>query len=140
MGNILFAFIADLIGRKVTFTFFSALSVFLIYYASFSQSYQEMVVLRLFFGLVFGTTCPLATIFVIEITEAKYRGRYQYSLTLLYIFGKIYFVCLCFVFLEDYTQGNWRGLMRFNGIPILLAFIFALFFLKETVRYSLSRG
>jgi MFS family permease len=36
LGNILFAFIADYIGRKVTFTFFSALSVFLIYYTSFS--------------------------------------------------------------------------------------------------------
>jgi hypothetical protein len=90
--------------------------------------------------LVFGTTNPLSTIFIIEITEAKYRGRYQYCLTLLYIFGKMYFTCLCFLFLDDYTSGNWRGLMRFNGLPIALAFIFSLFFLKETVRYSLSRG
>lgn len=98
-----------------------------------------MIVLRLCFGLVFGTTCPLGYIFISEVTEAKYRGRFSFGLSLLYIFGKIYFVFLCFFFLDSYTSGNWRGLIRFNGIPITAAFILSLFFIKETIRYHLNK-
>ncbi|CAD8104679.1 unnamed protein product [Paramecium sonneborni] len=139
LGNLLCAFSADILGRKVTFTIFTGLSSFLVFYTSFSHSYGEMIVLRLCFGLVFGTTCPLGYIFISEVTEAKYRGRFSFGLSLLYIFGKIYFVFLCFFFLDSYTSGNWRGLIRFNGIPITAAFILSLFFIKETIRYHLNK-
>lgn len=112
----------------------------LIFYTSFSKTYNEILVLRLFYGLVFGTTNPLGYVYITEITEAKYRGRFSYALTLIYILGKIYFVLLCFIFLDNYSSGNWRGLIRFNGIPITLAFIFSIFYIKETVRFYLNKG
>lgn len=139
LGNLLCAFLTDRIGRKVTFTIFTGLSSFLVFYTSYCKSYEEMIILRLCFGLVFGTTCPLGFIFISEVTEAKYRGRFSFGLSLLYIFGKLYFVFLCFFFLDSYTSGNWRGLIRFNGIPITSAFVLSLFFVKETIRYYLNR-
>lgn len=98
-----------------------------------------MIILRLLFGLVYGITYPLGFIFISEITIANYRGRFSLGLSLIYIFGKIYFVLLCFVYLEDYTTGNWRGLIRFNGIPVTAAFILSLLFLHETIRYLLNK-
>lgn len=140
LGNFLCAFLSDKIGRKLTFIIFTGITVILIFYTSFSKTYNEILVLRLFYGLVFGTTNPLGYVYITEITEAKYRGRFSYALTLIYILGKIYFVLLCFIFLDNYSSGNWRGLIRFNGIPITLAFIFSIFYIKETVRFYLNKG
>lgn len=92
------------------------------------------------YGLTFGTLNPLGYVYITEITEPQYRGRFSYALTLIYILGKIYFVSLCFIFLDDYTSGNWRGLIRFNGIPISIAFILSILYLTETIRYHLSKG
>ncbi|CAD8183877.1 unnamed protein product [Paramecium octaurelia] len=140
LGNFLCAFLADIIGRQITFIIFSGLSVILIFYTSFCDSYKEMIILRFLYGLTFGTLNPLGYVYVTEITEAKYRGRFSYALTLIYILGKIYFVILCFIFLDDYTSGNWRGLIRFNGIPITIAFILSILYLTETIRSHLSKG
>lgn len=140
IGNCICAYITDKIGRKTSFSIFAGLSVILVYYTSFAESYNEIVILRLLFGIVFGTTSPLGYVFITEVAVAKYRGRFAFSLTLMYVAGKAYLVFLCFFFLEDYTTGNWRGLIRFNGIPVLLCFILSIIYLKETIRYYLNKG
>lgn len=89
---------------------------------------------------MFGTTSPIGYVFITEVSVAEYRGRFAFSLTLMYVAGKAYLVLLCFFFLDDYTSGNWRELIRFNGLPVLTCFILSLFYLKETVRYYLSKG
>ncbi|CAD8146111.1 unnamed protein product [Paramecium octaurelia] len=140
IGNCICAYITDKIGRKTSFSIFAGLSVILVYYTSFAQSYNEIIILRLLFGIVFGTTSPLGYVFITEVAVAKYRGRFAFSLTLMYVAGKAYLIFLCFFFLDDYTSGNWRGLIRFNGIPVLLCFILSILYLKETIRYYLNKG
>ena len=61
-------------------------------------------------------------------------------MTIMYVAGKIYLVLLCFIFLDGYSSGNWRGLIRFNGIPIGISFLCSIFFLDETIRYYLNKG
>ena len=75
-----------------------------------------------------------------EITEAKYRGRFANSISLIYILGRIYLVSLCFLFLENYKSGNWRGLLRLNVLPFVVALVLSLFLVKETIRYYLNNG
>lgn len=67
-GNIICAFITDSIGRKATFTTFSGLSVFLVYYMSFATSYEEIIISRFLFGVVFGVTSPLGFLFISEVS------------------------------------------------------------------------
>ncbi|CAK81843.1 unnamed protein product (macronuclear) [Paramecium tetraurelia] len=138
IGNCICAFITDIIGRKTTFTIFTGLSVFLIYFTSICTSYNQMITLRLMFGIVFGTSYPLGYVFISEVTEPRYRGRFGYSMGVLFVIGKIYLAFLCIFYLNDFTSGNWRGLIRVNGIPVAISFILSLFFLKETVRYYLN--
>lgn len=95
--------------------------------------------MRLISGSVFGTIYPLGYVFITEVTEQKYRGRFGYSMGVLFVLGKIYLAILCFYFLEDFTSGNWRGLIRVNGIPVALIFIFSIIMLKETTRYYLNK-
>ncbi|CAD8064426.1 unnamed protein product [Paramecium sonneborni] len=139
IGNCICAFLTDIIGRKTTFTIFTGLSVFLIYFTSICTSYNQMITLRLLFGIVFGTSYPLGYVFITEITEPKYRGRFGYSMGVLFVIGKIYLAFLCILYLEDFTTGNWRGLIRVNAIPVAISFIFSLFFLKETARFYLNQ-
>jgi hypothetical protein len=54
--------------------------------------------------------------------------------------GKIYMVLTCFIFLEDYTKGNWRGLLLFNSIPAFVCFILSIFTLNESARYLITTG
>lgn len=138
IGNCICAFITDTIGRKTSFSIFSGLSVCLVYLTSFATSFNQIIILRLLFGVVFGTTSPLGYVFITEVAVAKFRGRFAFSLTLMYVAGKAYLVFLCFFFLDDYTSGNWRGLIRFNGLPVLICFILSILFLNETIRYYLN--
>ena len=55
----------------------------------------------------------------------------------MFVLGKIYLIILCFIFLEDFTKGNWRSLLRFNSIPVGLVFIGTIIFLEETIRFEL---
>ena len=54
MGNYFCAFVTDLIGRKITLSIFSGLAVLLVLYTSTVNSYKEIMIVRLFFGMVFG--------------------------------------------------------------------------------------
>ncbi|CAD8178494.1 unnamed protein product [Paramecium pentaurelia] len=140
LGNILCAFLVDKIGRKTTFAFSTAICAFLCFQISFTNTYIEMILLRLLFGAIFGITYQLGFIILSEITEAKFRGRFSFSVSLLFVLGKICLIILCFVFLDSLESGNWRGLMLFNGIPLTIAFVLSFIFLKETIRYQLNLG
>lgn len=97
----------DYIGRKITFVLFTGLSAILVYITGECTNYSEMILLRLFYGITYGTTYPLGFVYISEVTVAKYRGRFALSVSLIYVFGKIYFVLLCFIFLDSYNSGNW---------------------------------
>lgn len=140
IGNFLCALIADIIGRRRCFIIFNAISVILVIWVSFAGSYEQMLALRLLFGIVFGLTPPLGSVYVSEIVVAKYRGRFTFTLSILFILGKMYLTALCFIFLDNYESGNWRGLIRFNAWPLALNFLGSLFYLKESIRYLMHKG
>lgn len=102
IGNLFCAYISDYIGRRITLITFTCISVFVVLAISWSQNIHQILILRLIFGIVFGTTTPLCAVMISEIVEAKYRGRLTFSLTLVYVLGKVYLVILCFIFLDDY--------------------------------------
>jgi len=140
IGSILCAYTTDAIGRKRTFIIFCGLSSLCVYGISFTKSIGEILVLRLLFGIVFGVTYPMAYIYMSEVSISQNRGRMSFGLGLMFVLGKIYLVLLCFYFLNDFESGNWRGLIRFNGIPVVISFIGAIFWLNETVRFYLNKG
>jgi len=68
IGSILCAYITDVIGRKRTFIIFCGLSSLCVIGISFSRRIDEMLVLRLLFGIVFGLTYPLAYLYMTEVS------------------------------------------------------------------------
>ncbi len=47
-------------------------------------------------------------------------------------------ICV-FIFLDNYEEGNWRGIFILNSIPALVCFIGSLCFLNESPRFYLSK-
>jgi len=97
-----------------------------------------MCFLRLAYGAIFGFTLPLSYVIVCEIVLAAKRGRIGTILAIFYNFGKIYFVMLCYIFLDDYQSGNWRGLILFNSIPVFFCFIGTILYVTESPRFVLA--
>jgi MFS family permease len=96
-----------------------------------------MLVLRFIFGVLIGYTMPLSSILLSETSPKEVRGRYLVWLHFFYQCGKIYLICLCFIFLEDYSHGNWRSLILFNVIPSTICFVFSIILLNESPRLYL---
>ncbi|CAD8192345.1 unnamed protein product [Paramecium pentaurelia] len=138
-GTLLCAFYADQIGRAKTLLYSSLLAFLLLLWHSFAQSFQEILILRFCFGVIFGTTIPLGHVVISEIVPAKIRGQVMTIVATVFIVGKIYCTGLQMIFLDDYKSGNWRMLLIVNSIPLLLCFICSLIYLRESPRYYFTK-
>ncbi|CAD8097926.1 unnamed protein product [Paramecium primaurelia] len=138
-GTLLCAFYADQIGRAKTLLYSSLLAFLLLLWHSFAQSFEEILILRFCFGVIFGTTIPLGHIVISEIVPAKIRGQVMTIVATVFIVGKIYCTGLQMIFLDDYKSGNWRMLLIVNSIPLLLCFICSLIYLRESPRYYFTK-
>lgn len=96
-----------------------------------------MFILRFIYGVLFGLTIPLSSTLLSETSPKDLRGRYLVYLHFFYQVGKIYLICLCFIFLEDYSHGEWRKLILINVIPSTLCFICSIVMLEESPRLYL---
>ncbi|CAD8208345.1 unnamed protein product [Paramecium octaurelia] len=138
-GTLLCAFYADHIGRAKTLLYSSLLAFLLLLWHSFALSFEEIVILRFCFGVIFGTTIPLGHVVISEIVPAKIRGQIMTIVATVFIIGKIYCTGLQMVFLDDYKSGHWRMLLIVNSIPLFLCFVSSLIYLRESPRYYFTK-
>ncbi|CAD8128532.1 unnamed protein product [Paramecium sonneborni] len=138
-GTLLCAFYADRIGRAKTLLYSSLFAFLLLLWHSLVQSFYEILILRFFFGVIFGTTIPLGHIVISEIVPAKIRGQVMTIVATVFIIGKIYCTGLQMIFLDDYKSGHWRMLLIVNSIPLLLCFISSLIYLRESPRFYFTK-
>lgn len=75
IGNIICALIADAIGRRRTIIISCLFQISIIFLTSHVQNANELAVLRLLYGIIFGITIPLSYVFSSEIVVNQYRGR-----------------------------------------------------------------
>lgn len=98
-----------------------------------------MFYVRIVYGLLFGLTLVIPSILITELVTKMWRGRFIIITFATYEIGKIYLICLCFIYLEDYETGNWRGMILVNVWPALIVFFGSLFFLYESPRLHLIK-
>jgi len=94
-----------------------------------------MIILRLFYGFVFGITIPIGLLMVTEISLPEIRGRMSIYLQFMHFFGKLYGMFWAFEYIENLSEGDWRSLAITNTIPTFFMVIFSLCFLKESPRF-----
>ena len=99
-----------------------------------------MCILRYFYGVILGYCIPLSYVMVSEISIAKLRGRLNLIITCFYSIGKLFCVFLMMIFLDDFSKGNWRGLLLSTVFIAFICFLNCLFILSESARFLISHN
>ena len=94
--------------------------------------------MRFLLGLAIGGAAPLPYVILGEIIEVRFKARFVYCLNFAYLTGKLYVIFLCYIFLKNFEDGNWRGLLLATSLPLLISFI-ATITLKETAAFLLHK-
>ena len=87
------------------------------------------------YGFVFGLTLPLTTSMISEITPLKWRGRFILIVNFYVSIGKLVAFILACIFLESFTEGNWRGMMITSSFIPLATSILIFLYIKDSFRF-----
>ena len=109
-GAISTGLLADKIGRKrvLVLSQYFTCAVCVATFMAFST--VELIILRGMFGFVFGLILPLTSTVISEIVPKEIRGRCMLVMQIFMIFGRIYQVCVQYIFWDSLAVGNWRVL------------------------------
>jgi uncharacterized membrane protein len=69
-----------------------------------------------------------------EVTQQLHRGRFLIVINFFVSVGKLYAFILAYIFLEDFSRGNWRLMMFISSSTSLLVSFLAKVFLYESPR------
>ena len=111
IGAIITGKIADRNGRKNTILYASLAQFIIGISFSYINSLFLLVVLRFFYGFVYGFSLPLTISMVSEIFPLNYRGKSIILANFNVSIGKVYAIFLAYLILDDFNTGNWRLLM-----------------------------
>ncbi|KAM3127909.1 hypothetical protein pb186bvf_019979 [Paramecium bursaria] len=136
IGN-LFCSQAGQIPRGYLLAGFSILGFLCQSYLTLVTLYTQIIFLRFFLGISLGFSSPIPYVVLAEIIEVRYRAKFIYCLSFAYLMGKLYVVFLCFIFLTNFEDGNWRGLVFFSSIPLLISFLLTIS-LNETSAFLIQ--
>ena len=138
LGALVTGKIADNHGRRFSLVHSSFIQFIISLSFAFINDVYSMIIIRFFYGFIFGFSLPLTTSMVSEITPLKYRGKMLVIINFFMTFGKLYACGIGFMFLEDMHHGNWRAMMAFSALTPFTVFLFTFFFLKESPRFLIA--
>ena len=137
-GALITGKIADKHGRKPTILYASIIQFIVCISFSMVNSLFLLIVLRFFYGFVFGFSLPLTISMVSEIFPLKFRGKCIILTNFHTSIGKVYAIILAYFILTDFNTGNWRLLMIICSISSLIVIIGMVFYVKESPRFLIS--
>jgi len=132
VGSFLLGTIADLIGRKITFTLVSLSLAIVMTATAFSPNYLTFAILRFFAG-IFGMGIFLITfVWGMEATGKKYR------VIVGVMYQSIFSIGDCLLGLVAYYIRDWRTLQLVISIPIFIPVLYY-WFIPESTRWLITK-
>lgn len=140
IGSLLTGKFSDFYGRRPIIVGGSILQFVTCCAFAFVQGYYSMLLTRLFYGFTFGITIALTTSMYSEIVPTAYRGKGLLLINFCVSLGKVFSILLAYIFLDNFHEGNWRGMMVASSFPSLLVVAGGCIFMYESPRFLLARG
>jgi putative MFS transporter len=104
------------------------------------QGYTGLLIVRFIYGFTFGITIALTTSMYSEIVPTAYRGKGLLLINFCISLGKVLSITLAYIFLDNFHEGNWRGMMVASSFPSLLVVAGGCLYMYESPRFLLARG
>ena len=122
-GSITSGKLSDKHGRKNLIMLGTALQCIFSFLFLFANTVSFMTFMRFGYGFCFGFTIALTTSMYAESSPIKYRGKGLLFLNFCVSLGKIFGIALAYIYLDSYTEGNWRMMMFISGLPSIAVLI-----------------
>ncbi|MFM1651642.1 MFS transporter [Brevibacillus sp. B_LB10_24] len=138
IGAFVFGTLSDIIGRKKSFLFTTAVFSLFVFLSTFSNSFTQLYIARVLAGIGLGGFIPVASAYVSEFAPVKVRGRFMGLFTI----GNGIGYCSAVVaamFLVPAMQDGWRLVFAVGGIGVLLIPI-VYKTLPESVKWLQGKG
>jgi len=130
----------DKIGRK-PFLVNGLLVVFVgAILSAFSWDFWSFLGFRIILAIGLGMTIMTFGSFSTEFSVTKYRGLSFVLIATFFTVGELIVLFISFFYLESLSSGNWRALLFWASVPVLISYIFAQILTKESPRFLLLKG
>jgi len=142
IGTLLSVTIADRLGRRKPIIIFLSLALGIGIISSLSPSFTFLIITRTLYTMSFGVLIPLGVTYVMETTSKAVRGKVNIFLTSGgYAAGEIYTIIFAYaVGAEKEGTSSWRVLMWWILVPILIALVISIMYLKESPRFVILKN
>lgn len=130
--------ISDKYGRKKVLILSAILFAVSAILSALPRNYIELIIARFIGGIGVGVSSVISTMYIAEISPAKYRGRFV-SLFQLAVVGGILLSYFTNWLLADTGKDNWRWMLLIGFIPAFIFFV-TLFFIPESPRWLIKKG
>lgn len=137
IGGVIFAYVADRIGRRSTAIFTSFGFALLTIATAAAQTYPQLVILRFLDGLVIGGILPIAWALNIEFVPVRMRATVVTIIMVGYALGSSAGAPLTNWIAPVY---GWQGVYLTAGVITLFGAIALAVELPESVRFLISRN
>ena len=139
IGSFTTSQIIDRYGRKKLLLIGSGIVIIFGYLSSVSSNGIELFFFRLIMGIGIGTQIPAATNLAAESIPSYNRSIYLANMWIAFPIGEIYICIVAMYIMQNFEQDQWRVLLLYCIIPVVLCFIGS-FFLYESSRYYLANN
>jgi MFS family permease len=126
-GSIISGKLSDQYGRKKLILIGSTMQLIVSCSFFIANNLTVMTIIRFLYGFSFGFTIALTTSMFAESSPMKYRGKGLLLLNFCVSIGKIFGVALAYIFLDNFYEGNWKGMMIASSLPNFIVLYGALF-------------
>lgn len=140
IGSLASGKFADRYGRKPVVLLGSLFQFFVCCSFALVNTYGAILLARLLYGLCFGLTIAITTTMFSEIVPLKYRGKGLLIINFCVSLGKVYSFILSAMFLQNFTNGNWKMMMVCSSFPSLIVVILVIAYMQESARFLLAIG
>lgn len=140
LGNIISGPVGDRLGRRLPIiSSYISIAVFSIL-SSTTQSYCQLLLVRVMVGASFGLGQPAATALVSEVSPSWARILVGSLTGMLFTFGELYSAALVWWDDPDMKDLHWRWLLATGCLPSVVGAFLALFFLHESPLWLAAQG
>lgn len=140
IGGLMSHAITDRLGR--TRSFVVAQLIFLIGIAilCFAQTYNHLLLSRLFLGLAIGVSLALDPVYIAELAPAQHRGRLTTWSEIAINVGILIGFIVNWVFADWPSGVNWRIMIACGAVLPVVLILLALTVMPESPRWLIARG